>query len=140
MGKILSPKAIQKREKARQALNLRTSGLQWKAIAEQLGYSDESGARKAGLNLLERIEFESVGTYRDLNLRRLEDLIRAIWDVAKSGDLYAIDRVRALIKDESDLLGLDSDKKLNVKATLVKWEIKDLSDEELVQIAAGGRL
>jgi hypothetical protein len=139
MPRIQSAKTIEKRQKAIKALDLRASGLPWKAVAEELGYSDESGARKAGLNLLEKVEFESVSSYRDLNLKRLEDLINSIWELAKKGDLYAIDRVRALVSDERELLGLDASKKLDLNATLSKRDIKDLSDDELLEIIQRGK-
>lgn len=48
------------RHRAAKALDLRKSGVTYERIAAQLGYSDESGPRKAVDRLLSRIEHEGV--------------------------------------------------------------------------------
>lgn len=50
----------------------------------------------------------------DLQLERLDIILAAIWPEVEDGDLGAIDRALKLLKQRSDLLGLDAPERLNV--------------------------
>src|SRR5260370_34801234 len=77
------------RQRAAQALELRTSGMTYAAVAAALGYSDESGARKAVDRLLSRVECEGAEELRRLEGQRLDAMQRAIWPQCGPGDLDA---------------------------------------------------
>lgn len=120
-----SPAKIGASEKARQALDLRQSGLTYAQIADRLGYSDESGARKATEKLLARVEFEAVSDYRKLMLMRLEEIYSivnsALWDRKEQRpNLWAVDRAQALLDQQARLLGLYDAVKMEISHS-VDW-------------------
>ena len=114
-----SPAKVSASEKARQALVLRQSGLTYAQIAERLGYSDESGARKAVEKLLSRVEFEAVTDYRKIHLLRLEEMYSmvnaSLWNrKEQTANLWAIDRAQAILDQQAKLLGLYEAAKLQI--------------------------
>ena len=81
------------REKGRQAINLRMSGATIKQIANQLGYASESGAYKALMRELKETTQEmgeSTEAVRQLELRRLDQMLFPIWNSVRAGDQQAI--------------------------------------------------
>jgi ABC-type phosphate/phosphonate transport system ATPase subunit len=127
-----SPAHLAIAEKQRQALELRKAGATYHAIAQQLGYHDESGARYAVRAILQRVEVESADTYRALQLLELLDLRRAIIAHARNAtggesQLKAIDRLLKIQEREARLLGLDA------PTTGLTIDVSQLSDEELEQ-------
>ncbi|UPK64926.1 hypothetical protein MYP14_06125 [Rhodococcus pyridinivorans] len=116
------PANLDAAEKGRQALELRRDGKTWDAIAEELGYSDRSGAYIAAKRLLDRTEFESVEEYRAIEADRLDEAHRiqaeALVQLANSRALDAIPpAVNALVKisdRRSKLLGLDAPTRVDV--------------------------
>jgi len=94
------------RQRAQQALTLRKAGGTWQAIADALGYRDESGARKAVGRLLDRTDSELAAEYRALELARLEDLHRAWWPAALQRDEKASNIVLRIHEKRVKLLGL----------------------------------
>ncbi|EHK82144.1 hypothetical protein [Rhodococcus pyridinivorans] len=95
------------RLKAQRCLELRREGQTWQEIADQLGYADRSGARKAVERLLDRTEFESVDEYRVLESDRLDALHAAYWTAALAGNLDAAKLVLRISAQRCRLLGLD---------------------------------
>lgn len=96
------------RERARRAVELRIAGHPYQAIAAELGYRDESGARKAVDRLLSRIAHEGVAELRAVEGRRLDELQRGVWAAAIAGDLEAIKTVLAIMTRRARLFGLDA--------------------------------
>lgn len=94
------------RDRAQKALELRLAGGTWARIAAQLGYADESGARKAASALLDRVDHKLADEFRDLEGARLERLLLAVWKPALSGDLKAADTALRLIMARVKLYGL----------------------------------
>jgi hypothetical protein len=116
------PANLDAAEKGRQALELRRDGKTWDAIAEELGYSDRSGAYIAAKRLLDRTEFESVEEYRAVEADRLDEAhriqVEALKAVVLTAQFDAVPpAVNALVKisdRRSKLLGLDAPTRVNV--------------------------
>lgn len=96
------------RERAISALDLRRDGLPYREIADRLGYSDESGARKAVSRLLDRTEAEGVGELRRLESERLDAIMSAHWPAAIGGDVDASRIVLGVVDRRAKLLGLNA--------------------------------
>jgi len=112
-----SPRRINETEKARKALSLRRSGLDFDAIAKKVGYTNRSGAWKAVCRLLEERARETAADadhIRAVEIERLDALLLAIWGEATRGDPALIDRVLRIMDRRAKLLGLDAPTKQEV--------------------------
>jgi hypothetical protein len=93
------------------AVALRLAGLDFQAIASQLGYSNRGQAvadvQKA---ISARVEdgTRSIDELREIELLRLDRLQAATWSTALSGDHKAIDQTLKIIDRRCKLLGLDA--------------------------------
>lgn len=103
------------RLRAQESLELRRQGKTWQEIADDLGYADRSGARKAVERLLDRTEFESVDEFRVLESDRLDALHQAHWDKAINGDVKATELVLKISAQRCRLLGLNRPERLVVE-------------------------
>lgn len=106
-GKGENARAAERRIKA---LTLYKAGMSTRQIGEQLGVSNVSAWHyiKRGLEELSKEQNKIAQHVRDLELRRLDDMLRAIWPKVITGDLKAIDRVLAIQERRAKYLGLDS--------------------------------
>ncbi|MGX6511285.1 hypothetical protein [Rhodococcus sp. SJ-2] len=110
------------RVRAQKCLERRLRGDTYQQIADELGYADRSGARKAIEALLARQEYEAVAEYRTVQVFRLEEehriQFKALQDLVTLGKLEAIPpAISSLVKISdrlSKLLGLDAPQKLAV--------------------------
>jgi hypothetical protein len=100
-------------EKQAKALEMKRAGFTFAAIAEQLGYASEAGARKAVSTALQKAIKQPAEDVRLLLLARNEEYIRAIYAKAVAGDLDAIDRCVKIDRQTAALHGL-SELKLKV--------------------------
>lgn len=92
-------------ERAHRALVLRLGGASYEEIGKALGIS-KHGAQKAYLRAKAGVAPHPLAEEaRSLAYLRLERLLSAVWQDALEGDLRAVDRARALIRDEVELLG-----------------------------------
>ncbi len=126
------------RQRAAQALELRTSGMTYAAIAAELKYSDESGPRKAVDRLLSRVECEGAEELRQLEGQRLDAMQRAIWPQACSGDLDAIKTVLTIMARRAKLLGLDAPANVAVGPSVSSVEFASEAARLIESIAALG--
>lgn len=94
-------------ERHTQAVQLAASGLSYDVIAEQLGYTHRSAARKAVVGALRARTVEAVDELRELEVQRLDSLQRALWERALGGEQRAVDSVVRIIMTRAKLLGLD---------------------------------
>lgn len=102
---------LRSEEKARKALSLRLSGLDFDKIAAKVGYTNRSGAWKAVNNLLAERRHESEQEAKELlvvELDRVDAMLVAVWDSALKGNLQAVDRVIKLLERRAKYLGLDA--------------------------------
>lgn len=139
---------IETSRRRNRVVQLRESGATWEAIATALmqNYGEDrlpSGwdrryAYKDFHRRLEKIQKESeeaVRNVREMELRRLDRMQRALWERATNGDTDAIDRILRIQKRRAKLLGLDSPEKVDLKIDEIDWD--SLSDEQLRRIAEG---
>lgn len=105
------------RQKEALCLELRLQGHSLEEIAAAAGYRNESGPHKAILRILERQEKQTVETYIETELKRLDRLQVPLWAKAIAGNLQAIEQIRKLVADRRALLGLDAPRKQSIEAT-----------------------
>jgi hypothetical protein len=130
-----SPKQLSAKEKAIKALDYRKQGWAFREIAAKLGYKTESGARNAVNRLLAKTEFEAVADYRKLTLLQLDELYQQVYKQRNSGDgklnLWAVDRLQAIIDQKARLLGLYSATQIEVYDWRKEFQEAGLDGDEL---------
>lgn len=94
-------------ERQAEALRLRTRGMEFEQIAEDLGYRSKSGAYKAVMTGLKKTLQEPADELRTMEAERLDRMLAGLWDRAISGDTWSVDRVLAIMDRRARLLGLD---------------------------------
>lgn len=107
----MNVEVIQKQQKA---LRLRNLGASYDQIAEQMGYFDRSGARKAVKACLDRAEFEPVMEQRFIQSERLDMMVTRCLQAVLNGDLDQVRNVIAIEKRRAELWGLDATKTIEV--------------------------
>lgn len=110
-GRYTSSRDTAERDAA--AVRLRTEGLTYRQIANQLGFAAPSGAHRAVERGLDAIRAEEAETLRQLELHRLDLLHQRAWseltrDDEDSQPLAAIDRLLRVQERRAKLLGLDA--------------------------------
>lgn len=143
---------VQARERERQVVQLFIRGLTWIEIGRQLGYGDESGARRAFNRAVKRIPPKDVELLRKLQSERMTDARRRIYselagretevtDPANPGQVKKVTvrpdvgdvgtllgRLLNVERHEAELYGLFAPKKSDVIATFEA--IQPITDEE----------
>ncbi len=107
-------RSLETAERDAQACRLRSAGLTYAKIAEQLGFASAGNAYGAVIRALRDVVEESVEQLRTLEVMWLDRLQAAIWPAALAGDLKAVDRVVRIVDRRCKLLGLDSVEKIQV--------------------------
>lgn len=110
-----SPKAIKAQETALRALELRKAGATYEAISQMLGYSSKSTAFSAVNKLMQSTKREGSKEAFEMELRRLDDLLMALWPQARQGDFGAIDRTLRIMESRRKLLGLDAPERVQTQ-------------------------
>lgn len=103
-----SPAMLEAKQRQHQALELRLAGATLEAIAGKLGYHDSAAAYKAIQVVMAENVAAPSAELREIEVRRLDKLIFAIWPAAMKGDLGAVDRVLKIAERRARLLGLDA--------------------------------
>ncbi|MGO4600088.1 hypothetical protein [Terrabacter sp. 2RAF25] len=88
------------------AVELRTQGWTYQAIADELGYAGRAPVWRLVQSALQSRTAEAVDGLRQQEFTRLEALLAAYWDAATTGDLGAARTVLDVIRGETRLLGL----------------------------------
>ena len=119
-----SPRRIMAVERQRQALELRKAGLTLAQIAERLGYRGAQGADAALKVALKRTLQKPADEHRQLDLERLDSLLRAVWAkgaIIAAGQTHIPpdalpywDRILVLLRRRAELLGLNAPVKQEV--------------------------
>jgi hypothetical protein len=121
-------------EKERQVLKYRKGGLTFDAIAERLGYANESSARAAFKRAIERTRDDALAAEgRLLHRARLETALLAIWDRVREGDLKAIDTMLRILDQDAKLFGLNMPVKTEVEVTSYDGNLLRQRTREIVQ-------
>lgn len=130
-GPAQSLKGVAGRKIATDTIQLMESGYSLADVATQMGIKRER-LQKLVDRELDRQVIPHVDRYRALQMNRYERIIRGIETAAFSGDLFAIDRMRAVMKDINDLLGLKAPVTANLNVSMehsekrtVRVEISD---------------
>lgn len=105
-------RAISAAERQVEALKLRKAGLDFRRIAQQLGWAGPGPAHKAVTKALRDIVREPAEELRTLEVERLDAMLLGIWSKASGGDTWAIDRALKIMERRAGLLGLDAPRKI----------------------------
>lgn len=122
------PKRIEGALNANLAINLRMEGKTYQQIADIMGYSDHTGARKAVLSGLKALRVEPSEELRTIELARLDELWDVAYGKAKAGSMPAIDRCLKIQARRAALMGLDAPKEIDIRVT-VRQEAERLARE-----------
>ncbi|MEU3013354.1 helix-turn-helix domain-containing protein [Nocardia asteroides] len=117
-----SPESIDRRAKMVTALQLRRGGAGYRAIADHLGVSI-STAYSYVADALKEVTREPAESVLQIELDRLDDMMRAFYPKALRGDYKAADRVLRIMERRGRLTGLDA-----LAADRAKGDSRDLSD------------
>ena len=130
--------ALEKR-RAIVASNL-LAGLNYRDMAVALNVSLGTIAHDVGIILARWREEQvrTIGDITEIELRRLDTMLNAVWADAKSGKLGHIDRVIRIDERRARILGTDAPTEANVNL-LDTRDANDLTDDELAAIASGER-
>lgn len=107
------------------ALDLRLTGMSYRAIAEALGVSDHSTIAQRVAIALKAIVKEPAEAVLKMELERLDVLQHGLWEKAREGDLMALDRALKIQDRRARYLGLDAPTKVQ------EIPYSQLSDDEL---------
>lgn len=94
------------------------AGLTYRQMAEALGVGVGTIARDVRLIIdhWRKEQVEDVDSWLQVQLRRLDTMLNAIWNSVLSGDLKAADTALRIIERQSKLLGLD-----RLERSIVDW-------------------
>jgi len=101
-------------EKTRRAMALKLSGASYAAIAQHLGYSDASAARKAVMRGMKAAEQENAGELRRIHYGRLEHMLTLLWPDVNAKDMPSISAALSIMDRMERLYGLNAAERLEV--------------------------
>lgn len=119
---------LQAMERTKQALELRLSGFSYSQIAEKLGYSSRAAAFKAVSNAMKRTLREPAEKVRELELDRLDELLKSLWYYR--GRVDYVDRILKVMERRARLLGLDAPERFEKVLNPEEEKLAKLSDDE----------
>jgi len=93
-------------EKRKKALELRRAGWSFEDIAAEVGYANKGSAHRAVKQGIAAITRESATELIELELSRLDDLLAGLYEQARNGDLFAVDRALKIMDQRAKFLGL----------------------------------
>lgn len=96
------------KEKQRQALELRKGGASYAAIAQALGYGDQSAARKAVVKAFSEIIQEPAVEVKTIQIERLNHMLLTMWPKVQQGDERAIDTSLRVMDKIDRLMGTEA--------------------------------
>jgi hypothetical protein len=107
-------RAMSGAEKTRRAMSLKLAGASYAQIAQQLGYHDASGARKAVQRGMKSALHETSSELKKIHYGRLEHMLMLIWPEVNQRDLPAMSAALAVMDRMERLYGLNEAQKLDV--------------------------
>lgn len=103
-------------EKTRRAMALKIAGASYAAIAQQLGYSDPSSARKAVMRGMKYSLQENSAELRKIHYGRLEHMLMLLWPDVNQKDLPSMNAALAVMDRMERLYGLNAAERIEVSA------------------------
>lgn len=103
--------------RATHAMQLIARGMTYEQASAMAGYSSRGACHNAVQRELQRVATTNVVEFRQLTAHRLNLLLQAVWPLAvpapdengtPPANLFAVDRVLAIIKSQRDLMGIDT--------------------------------
>ena len=131
-------------ERRVKAFELRKAGVSYRGIGRALGISEAQAHRDVHFTLdaLAKEEFESAVQVRELELERLDEMLRALWVAIRRGDPQSISTGLRVSERRARLLGLDAPSRQQLSGPndgpihIASTDLTNLSDDELTQLAA----
>lgn len=114
-------------------LELRKTGANWRSIAEAVGYSHASAARKAYLRAYDKTLQAPADELRDLELERLDRLQMTYWKPAIEGDLKAAYFIKDCISERVRILGLAAPTKIQAEVVTYDAGAIDADIERIIR-------
>jgi hypothetical protein len=115
-----SQKTLEAKDRQRRAIEMRLTGMGLQDIADQLGYSDASGAFRAIKRGMEKSVREPAEQLLTMELMRLDDLLQAHFPLAKSGDTRSAELVLKVMERRSKYLGMDAPEKIDLTGQMTQ--------------------
>ena len=119
---------LQTAERRREVLRLRKAGATYEAVADALRERHGSDALPNGwdrayaakdvsreLQKLRSVNTETAQDLRALEVQRLDEMLRGLWEEAAGGDTDAVSAALRVQKRRAKLLGLDAAERLEVE-------------------------
>lgn len=121
-------------EKQRRALQMRNVGIPYDRIANELGYSDKSGAWRAVDAAVKRAVVEPAEHQRVIMADRLDTLLQRSMDAFLRGDLDQIPNLLRIEKQRADLFGLNAPRGFEISGVdggAIQTDVGQLLKEKL---------
>lgn len=120
-----------------EALKLRQAGYTYDEIAARTGYKSKGAAFKAVSRGLKITLREPANQVRELEIGRLDAMIKALWPNAERGNLGAVDRVLKIMERRAKLLGLDSAQEITINFEKMSTdELREYIQRTLAEIGS----
>lgn len=115
-------------ERRQQAFELRKRGMSVREIADAMGMSAMGICKmlEVVMNQIKATTTENAQEVRRMELARLDVMLAGIWDKARQGDVYCIDRVIRIMTKRAEYLGLDSAFGIDIDATGIAGAVRKL--------------
>ena len=101
-------------EKRKQALQLAIAGVDYQTIADRVGYNSRQAAHAAVKSALVETLRPPSDELRQMQLTRLDEMIKYLWSQVSKGNYNAVDRIIKIEERRAKLLGLDAPTKTDV--------------------------
>jgi hypothetical protein len=126
--------AVERAERTAKILELRKQGMTYREIGEYVGISMET-ARLTVQKVMQQYIEDAKDSQHEiimLELLRLDDMLFAVYESARGGDLKAVDSVLKVMERRAKLLGLDAQVTTRtVQLSVTPEQIQRMSDDEL---------
>lgn len=114
---LTTPSKILAQEKMRKAVELRKAGATYDSIAQMVGYSDASGARKAVERAMKQMIQEPALEVKTIQIERCNHMLMTLWPKVQQGDERAIDSTLRIMDKIDRYMGTEEAQKIDINAT-----------------------
>ena len=101
-------------ERTRRAMALKLAGASYAQIAQNLGYHDASGARKAVQRGMKSALHESASELKKIHYGRLEHMLMLLWPDVNQKDLSSMSAALSVMDRMERLYGLNAAEKVEI--------------------------